>query len=62
MVLHPSGFVECSPTPAVEANSLLLAKNGKETGKQIFGLYGLAQGANDLKDYALPFVIIFMLL
>ena len=30
-------------TPAVEANSVLLAKNGEDTGKQIFGLYGLAQ-------------------
>ncbi|GHW02947.1 histidine--tRNA ligase [candidate division SR1 bacterium] len=42
-------------TPAVEANSVLLSKNGEETGKQIFGLYGLAQGSQDLKDYSLHF-------
>ena len=42
-------------TPAVEANSVLLAKNGEETGKQIFWLYGLAQGTEDLKDYSLHF-------
>ncbi|MDD2537625.1 MAG: histidine--tRNA ligase [Candidatus Absconditabacteria bacterium] len=42
-------------TPAVEANTVLLSKNGEETGKQIFGLYGLAQGAEDLKDYSLHF-------
>jgi len=42
-------------TPAVEANSVLLAKNGEEAGKQIFGLYGLAQGTDDLKDYSLHF-------
>ncbi len=42
-------------TPAVEANSVLLSKNGEETGKQIFWLYGLAQWAEDLKDYALHF-------
>lgn len=42
-------------TPAVESNTVLLAKNGEETWKQIFGLYGLAQGAEDLKDYALHF-------
>ena len=30
-------------TPAVESNTVLLSKNGEETGKQIFGLYGLAQ-------------------
>jgi len=39
----------------VEANTVLLSKNGEETGKQIFGLYGLAQGAEDLKDYSLHF-------
>ncbi|MDR2190055.1 MAG: hypothetical protein LBP53_02450 [Candidatus Peribacteria bacterium] len=39
----------------MEANAVLLAKNGEETGKQIFGLYGLAQGASDLKEYALHF-------
>lgn len=32
-----------------------MAKNGAETGKQIFGLYGMAQGAADLKDYGLHF-------
>lgn len=42
-------------TPAVEANSVLLAKNGEDAGKQIFWLYGLAQGSEDLKDYALHF-------
>ena len=42
-------------TPAVEANSVLLSKNGEETGKQIFWLYGLAQGAEDAKDYSLHF-------
>ncbi len=42
-------------TPAVEANSVLLSKNGEETGKQIFGLYGLAQGTEDIKDYSLHF-------
>ncbi len=42
-------------TPAVERNDTLLAKNGAETGKQIFGLYGMAQGAEDLKDYGLHF-------
>ncbi len=42
-------------TPAVESNAVLLSKNGEETGKQIFWLYGLAQGAEDLKDYALHF-------
>ena len=40
-------------TPAVESNAVLLSKNWEETGKQIFGLYGLAQWASDLKDYAL---------
>lgn len=42
-------------TPAVESNAVLLSKNGEETGKQIFGLYGLAQGAEDLKEYSLHF-------
>jgi len=42
-------------TPAVEANKILLAKSGNETSKQIFGLYGLAQGWEDLKDYSLHF-------
>jgi histidyl-tRNA synthetase len=42
-------------TPAVEANSVLLAKNGEDAGKQIFWLYGLAQGKDDTKDYALHF-------
>ncbi|MDD3262947.1 MAG: ATP phosphoribosyltransferase regulatory subunit [Candidatus Absconditabacteria bacterium] len=42
-------------TPAVEANSVLLSKNGEDAGKQIFGLYGLAQGAEDNKDYSLHF-------
>jgi len=42
-------------TPAVEATSVLLAKNGEDAGKQIFWLYGLAQGNEDTKDYALHF-------
>ncbi len=42
-------------TPAVEANSVLLAKNGEDTGKQIFWLYGLAQWAEDTKEYSLHF-------
>ena len=42
-------------TPAVENNAVLLSKNWEETWKQIFGLYGLAQWASDLKDYALHF-------
>ena len=42
-------------TPAVESNTVLLAKNGEETGKQIFWLYWLAQWSSDLKDYALHF-------
>lgn len=42
-------------TPAVEANKVLLSKNGEETGKQIFGLYGLSQWPSDLKDYSLHF-------
>ena len=42
-------------TPAVESNSVLLSKNWEETWKQIFGVYGLAQWASDLKDYALHF-------
>lgn len=42
-------------TPAVESNNVLLAKSGQETSKQIFGLYGLAQGGEDLKDYSLHF-------
>ena len=42
-------------TPAVENNTVLLSKNWEETWKQIFGLYGLAQWAGDLKDYALHF-------
>jgi histidyl-tRNA synthetase len=33
----------------------LLAKSGQETSKQIFGLYGLAQGGEDLKEYSLHF-------
>ena len=42
-------------TPAVESNAVLLAKSGNETSKQIFGLYGMAQWAQDLKDYSLHF-------
>ena len=42
-------------TPAVESNKVLLAKSWQETSKQIFGLYGLAQGGEDLKEYSLHF-------
>ena len=42
-------------TPAIEANSVLLAKNGEDAGKQIFWLYWLAQGKDDTKDYSLHF-------
>lgn len=42
-------------TPAVEKNEVLLSKNGEETWKQIFWLYGMAQGSQDLKEYGLHF-------
>jgi len=42
-------------TPAVEPNTVLLAKNGEDAGKQIFWLYGLAQGKDDTKEYSLHF-------
>lgn len=42
-------------TPAVEANSVLLSKNGEDAGKQIFWLYWLAQGKEDTKEYSLHF-------
>lgn len=42
-------------TPAIEANSVLLSKNGEETWKQIFWLYWLAQGNTDTKEYSLHF-------
>lgn len=42
-------------TPAVEANSVLLSKNWEDAGKQIFWLYGLAQWAEDNKEYSLHF-------
>ena len=42
-------------TPAVESNKVLLAKSWEELWKQIFWLYGLAQWAEDLKDYSLHF-------
>ena len=42
-------------TPAVERNSVLTAKWGGEVSKQIFWLYGLAQGCEDTKDYSLHF-------
>lgn len=41
-------------TPAVEKVEIL-KKGGDEVGNQIFGLYGLAQWAEDAKDYALHF-------
>ncbi len=50
-----SGFTPIE-TPAVERNSVLTAKWGGEVSKQIFWLYGLAQGcSNDTKDYSLHF-------
>jgi len=42
-------------TPAVESNAVLLAKSWNDTSKQIFGLYGMAQWAEDLKEYSLHF-------
>lgn len=42
-------------TPAIESNKVLLAKSWEETSKQIFGLYGLAQWWEDLKNYSLHF-------
>jgi len=42
-------------TPAVERNSVLTAKGGGEVKNQIFWLYGLANGVNDVKDYSLRF-------
>lgn len=42
-------------TPAVEQNKILTAKSGEETWKQIFGLYGLANWAQDAKEYSLHF-------
>lgn len=41
-------------TPAVEKNDIL-TKGGGEVQNQIFGLHGLKQGAEDIKDYALHF-------
>jgi len=41
-------------TPAVESVDIL-KKWWDEVSKQIFGLYGLAQGTEDVKDYALHF-------
>ena len=49
-----SGFVNIE-TPSVELSSVLTAKGGDEVAKQIFGLYGLAQGAQDAKNYSLHF-------
>ncbi|MDQ7022536.1 MAG: ATP phosphoribosyltransferase regulatory subunit [Candidatus Gracilibacteria bacterium] len=42
-------------TPGVERNEVLTAKGGGEVGNQILGVYGLAQGATDLKKYSLHF-------
>jgi len=42
-------------TPAVENNTVLTAKGWDEVAKQIFGLYGLAQWAEDTKKYSLHF-------
>ncbi len=41
-------------TPAVE-NTNILKKWWEESSKQIFGLYGMAQGPEDAKDYSLHF-------
>lgn len=48
------GFVNIE-TPAVESTAVLTAKGGEAVSKQIFGLYGLAQGGDDLKKYSLHF-------
>ncbi|MEF2175571.1 MAG: ATP phosphoribosyltransferase regulatory subunit [Candidatus Absconditabacteria bacterium] len=42
-------------TPAVERNSVLTAKSGEDASKQIYGLYGLAQGSRDTKEFSLHF-------
>ncbi len=42
-------------TPAVERNEVLTSKSSSEVSKQIYGLYWLAQWANDLKDCSLHF-------
>lgn len=42
-------------TPAVEKNTVLTAKWWDESLKQIFWLYGLAQGCEDKKKYSLHF-------
>ncbi len=42
-------------TSAMEKNSVLQAKWWEETSKQIFGVYWLAQWAEDAKDYSLRF-------
>ncbi len=42
-------------TPAVERTEVLTAKGWWEVSKQIFGVYGLAQWADDLKKYSLHF-------
>lgn len=41
-------------TPAVESVDIL-SRGGDVFDKQVYGLYGLAQGSNDTKDYALHF-------
>lgn len=41
-------------TPAVEPVDIL-ARGGDVVDKQVYGLYGLAQGTEDTKDYALHF-------
>lgn len=41
-------------TPAVESVDIL-KKGGDVVDKQVYGLYGLAQGVEDVKDYALHF-------
>ena len=42
-------------TPAVERTEVLTAKGGWEATSQIYGVYGLAQWASDLKKYSLRF-------
>ncbi len=49
-----TGFVNIE-TPSVENNTVLTAKGWDEVAKQVFWLYGLAQGWSDTKKYSLHF-------
>lgn len=42
-------------TPAIESNQVLTSKWWEEVSKQIYGLYGLKQWGDDLKDFSLHF-------